>query len=227
MTPHYGRSMTNGVGSVSMQHPEADGSDRLGSGFGGAVVASLVVAAVVIGGWTVVLSHAYDAPSGPIESASEAGISRQQAVDAALADIGPPVRHQEVGREDLPRSIGTLVAYLPVDEAAGGAQRSELLTAWVERSAVSFPAVTDVPTFLACAALVGGDGGPSRCTLAGELRDQQVEFAVADDRAATPCASAAGPTSGYHVELFSGSAPSGQGRSGTCGGRATAVLPAG
>lgn len=216
--------MTNQVGSVSMQHPEDGGSDR---SVGGAVVASLVVAAVVIGGWTVVLSHAYDAPSGTIESASEAMPSRQQVVDAALGEIGAPARHDEVRRQDLPLVVGTVVSYRPTDSAAGGAQRAELLTAWVERSAVSFPAVTDVPTFLDCAAHVGGAGAPARCTLAGELRDQQIEFAVADDRATTACGSAAGAGRGYHVELFSGSAPSGQDLVSVCGERATRVLPAG
>jgi len=186
---------------------------------GGALVASLVVAAVAVGGWTVVLSHAYDAPSGPIDSARSSG---EQAVDTVLSDIGPPERHREVGREHRPVGIGTVVSYLPTDAAAAGEQRTELLTAWVERSAVSFPAVTDVPVFLDCAAHLGGAGAPSRCTLVGELRDHDVEFAVADDRTATSCVAAPGTGRGYHVELFSGSAPSG-----TCGDRPARVLPPG
>jgi len=194
-------------------------------GFVGGLIASLAALAVVLGGWTMVLSHGYDPPSGPVESASGARPTRQQVVDAALSDIGPPASHHEVSRQYRVLSAGTVVSYLPTGEA-GGDHRTELLSAWVERSTVTFAAATDVPTFLACAAHLG-DGDVARCTLVGQLRDQRIEFTVADDVVVTSCGPPSAGESGYRVELFSGAAPSGQAVPTRCRGGAAGILPTG
>jgi hypothetical protein len=91
----------------------------------------LLAAVVVLGGWAVVIADAYAEPSGSTLMSLGAAPSRQQAIDAALHDIGPPAAYRQVRREDGLVAAGTAVTDAPDGEVAVGWQFTDLPSAWV------------------------------------------------------------------------------------------------